>query len=90
MEKGIKVKYFVDAAMVLTLLLTAITGIINLFIAMLEADDWNSFLGINPIYWLFIHVFFAVITVVLVIVHLMLHKDWISLISKKIFEKKKT
>jgi hypothetical protein len=87
MDKGLKIKYWVDVAMAITLLITAITGIINLFMMLLETEDSNKFLGVNPSFWLMTHVIFAVTTVLLVVFHLLLHKDWIVFASKKAFEK---
>jgi hypothetical protein len=88
MERGLKVKYYVDVAMAVTLLVTAITGIINLFMALLGIEPPNTFLGINPAFWLTTHVIFGVTTVILVVFHLLIHKDWIVFASKKVFEKK--
>lgn len=86
MERSIKIKFYLDLVMSVTLLITAITGIINL-INQLSENESNKFLGLVPDYWIAIHGFFAIITVILIIIHLFLHKDWIVFNSKKIFEK---
>jgi len=89
MDKGLKLKYVVDAVMAFTILITAITGIINMFILVLDAESRNSFLGIAPSSWLIVHAIFGVTSVLLIIFHLFLHKDWIVFSSKNIFNKKK-
>jgi hypothetical protein len=86
MEKNIKIKFYLDLIMSITLLITALTGIINLIIFIL-GDDVHKFLGLKPDNWIIIHGTFAIATVALIFVHLILHKNWIVFTSKKLFEK---
>jgi hypothetical protein len=85
MEKDHKIKYILDIVLFVTLLITGVSGLINPIIIGLNTE---RFLGINEDFWLTIHVLFGVITVVLVFIHLFLHKDWIVFSTKKFFEKK--
>ena len=76
MEKEMKLKFLVDIALVFALLLTAFTGIIT------------ALTGAKIGFWIAAHVIFALTTVGLVLFHLFLHKEWISIAYKKFFEKK--
>lgn len=84
MEKSIKAKYFLDITMAFTFLITVIAGIVNLI-----ADEKGAFLALPISVWLGVHVFFGIFTALLVFVHLILHRDWLTFVSKKIFVKDK-
>jgi hypothetical protein len=73
MEKSTKIKYWVDVLMFVFLLLTGTMG----FLALLTDSS-------SLVKW---HVFFAVTTVFFVVIHLLLHKEWIAFNSKKLFQK---
>jgi hypothetical protein len=86
MDKGIKIKYWVDVTMFCFLLLTGITGILAFSMIMFMNPLKTTFLGLSPTFWFWIHPFFAITTVCLVLIHLLLHKEWIVFTSKKIFQ----
>lgn len=88
MDKSTKFKYYLDLIMSITILITAITGIINLIIVFILGDDIKQFLGVKPTNWITIHGIFGVTTVLLVVIHLIVHKDWIVFNSKKLFKDK--
>jgi len=71
-----KVYYFLNLAMAFTLIVTAVAGIT----IGIKGSSNHVLLGI--------HATFAIITVCLVFIHVILHKDWIVFLSKKIFGKK--
>lgn len=86
MKEKWKVKYWVDFFMLLFLLATATTGL-NLFLS----DIGNAkFLGVSGEKWRAIHPILGITTAAFVVVHLLLHLDWIKQISKKIFGSEKT
>ncbi|MEI6243056.1 MAG: DUF4405 domain-containing protein [Chlamydiota bacterium] len=66
-----KVKFWLDMILFVAFLLTAVTGV---SISISAAH-----------HWVILHKFFAVTTVILVVIHISLHWDWISFARKKIF-----
>lgn len=87
MADQLKRKYWFDFAMSVVILFTAISGLINLAIHLMDANEWPTFLGLPPDLWVGIHAFFGVSIVILVLLHLLMHTDWIAFASKKIFSK---
>ena len=72
--------YYVDIAMILPFLLLLSTGIIMLIYHTGKPYSETT-LSIDGGSWLNIHIFFAVITVVIISIHLYLHLNWF----KKLF-----
>jgi tryptophan-rich sensory protein len=82
MGDKLKVKYVIDLIMLITLIVTAFTGLVNLY---LNFSGKVSFIGADQPLWLLTHAFFAITTVLLILIHLALHLDWIKFSTKKIF-----
>ncbi|MBI5346901.1 MAG: hypothetical protein HZB76_07160 [Chlamydiae bacterium] len=84
MSNPLKVKYWFNLIMFLFLLCTAATGLINAFIQLQKAP---IFLGMAPKSWLILHGLLGVSTVVLILIHLAMHFEWLSFANKKIWGK---
>lgn len=82
MGEKLKVKYYLDLVMLLTLSVTALTGLANLYLGLSKA---KSLMGIGWPFFVYTHAVFAITTVILILVHLLLHLEWIKFSSKKIF-----
>ncbi len=86
MEK-VKSRFWFDFITLIFLLFTAITGIINLVFHILEDHHDNlGFIGIDSETWVTIHAIFAIITIIFITIHILLHVEWISFALKKIFK----
>jgi predicted anti-sigma-YlaC factor YlaD len=77
MGDKLKVKYFIDLVMLITLLITAFTGFV--------ISGTVSFVAVDRHFWFLTHDFFGITTVVLILIHIALHLDWIKSSTKKIF-----
>ena len=85
MEKA-KINYLVDVLLAISFVIVAVTGIIKLKIV-------SNMLGVNYIFFRetginFAHDMSGVAMTILVVIHLILHWNWIVCMTKSIFIKK--
>jgi len=85
-----KTNYVVDFLMTLSFIVTAITGLIIFFFlpSGVRQGSTQTFLGIIKGTWSFVHDWSGIIFIILVILHLILHWNWVIAITKNIFTKK--
>lgn len=86
----VKLNYFIDVLMAVIFIITAVTGlIIFLFLPSgIRQGNYQTFLGILKGNWIFIHDWSGIILIVLVVLHFILHWNWMIHITKSIFKKK--
>jgi hypothetical protein len=74
-----KINYLVDFIALISFLVTSITGlIIFLFLPSgVRQGRFQEFIGITKEVWNFIHIWSGILMLVLVVIHLILHWDWI-------------
>ena len=86
-----KVNFWVDFFIFLSFLATAFTGIILFFFLPggIRQGGYQVFLGMVKRTWTVIHNWAGLIMIVLVIVHVILHWNWIVCMTKGIFCKGK-
>lgn len=82
-----KINYLVDFIALISFLVTSITGlIIFLFLPSgVRQGRFQEFIGITKEVWNFIHIWSGILMLVLVVIHLILHWDWIICMTKNIF-----
>lgn len=85
MERS-KINYIVDMLMVLSFFVVAVTGLV-LFL-FLNGRGGGRFFGSIRHTYVSIHNWSGMIFIILVIVHLILHWDWIVCMTKNVFAKK--
>jgi len=73
-----KINYFIDFLMGLSFLLVSITGLILFFIKRASAE----YLGIQRKNIILIHDWLGILLIFLVILHLILHWNWIKCMTK--------
>ncbi len=84
-----KTNYAVDFLMVISFIITSVTGLITFFFlpSGIRQGSTQTFLGIIKGTWSFIHDWNGIVFIALVILHFVLHWDWIVSITKSIFIK---
>ena len=89
MEKS-KINYIIDALIAISFLVVAITGLVMFFFlpSGVQRGGYQEFLGIIKHVWIDIHNWSGIILIILVIVHLILHWNWIGHMTKNIWSKK--
>ena len=87
--KKIKVNYIVDFLAFLSFIVISFTGIVLYFIFPSGTRSRGSieFLGMIKNEWISIHDCFALIFVILIIIHLIMHWVWIKHTTKNFFKK---
>jgi cytochrome b subunit of formate dehydrogenase len=83
----LKINYLVDFIAFISFLVTSVTGLI-IFIFLpsgVRQGRLQEFIGITKEVWNFIHIWSGILMLVLVIIHLILHWDWIVFTTKKVF-----
>ncbi len=83
----LKINYLVDFIAFISFLVTSVTGLI-IFIFLpsgVRQGRLQEFIGITKEVWNFIHIWAGILMLVLVIIHLILHWDWIVFTTKKVF-----
>lgn len=87
-----KINYFIDLVAVLFFLICAGSGLIMLFFLPegIRHGGTQEFLGLSKNVWVDIHDFSGVIIIILVLVHLILHWNWLECMTNNIFCKNKT
>jgi cytochrome b subunit of formate dehydrogenase len=84
-----RINYIVDILIAISFLVTAITGLIVFFFSSgVRQGGFQTFFGIIKGMWLVIHNWSGVIFIILVILHFVLHWNWVMSMTKNIFSKK--
>jgi len=83
-----KVNYFVDLAALVSFLITAITGLAIFFFlpSGVRQGRYQEFLGVEKGVWGSVHDWFGIIFIILVIIHFILHWNWIVNMTKNMFK----
>jgi cytochrome b subunit of formate dehydrogenase len=89
MEKA-KINYIIDFLAGISFLITAITGLVIFFFlpSGVRQGSYQTFLGIIKGTWTIVHDWAGILFILLVIIHFMLHWDWIVCMTRKIFQRK--
>ena len=89
MDKS-KLNYVVDALMTVSFIVTAITSLIIFFFlpSGVRQGRYQELLGVTKFVWTGIHNWAGILFIVLVIVHFVLHWNWVVCMTKKFFKKK--
>ncbi|MDD3487378.1 MAG: DUF4405 domain-containing protein [Candidatus Moranbacteria bacterium] len=84
-----KTNYIIDFLLLVSFLVTAVSGFV--MAAALPSGvgrgSSQSFLGIARHGWVGIHDFFGIVLVILVILHFILHWNWLACMTKNFFKK---
>ncbi len=85
-----KINYYVDFLLLLAFIGTAKTGLLIFFFmpSGVRRGGWQEFMGIAKSTWTDIHNWLGIAMVVIVIVHYLLHWNWLVCMTKSIFGKK--
>lgn len=86
MEKPLR-NYIVDSLMIISFLVTAITGLV-IFFFLPSGVRQGAFLRIARRTWSVAHDWSGIIFIILVIVHFILHWNWVVSMTKNAFSKK--
>ncbi|HRZ95265.1 MAG TPA: DUF4405 domain-containing protein [Candidatus Moranbacteria bacterium] len=86
-----KINYLVDFLTLVSFLITAVSGLaIKLFMPSgVRQGRLQEFLGIQKGAWSEVHDWFGIIFIILVVIHFILHWDWIVCMTKNIFKSDK-
>ncbi|VVC00797.1 Uncharacterised protein [uncultured archaeon] len=81
--------YFLNALMAAAFAATAITGLVQFFgLASGKGNIIQSVFGLRYLDVIFIHNYAGLLLILLIVVHIILHLDWILLMTKKMLPKK--
>ena len=85
-----KTNYVVDFLMTLSFIVTAITGLIIFFFlpSGVRQGSTQTFLGIIKGTWSFVHDWSGILFITLIILHFILHWNWITRMTKMFFKRK--
>jgi len=85
-----KTNYFVDLLMLIFFVINAITGLIIFFFLPtgVKRGSYQEFLGIIKQNWVHLHNWSGLILLLLVVIHLILHWNWIVSMTKSLIQKK--
>ncbi len=84
-----KINYFIDFFAGISFFITTITGLIILLFlpSGVRQGSYQTFLGIQKIFLSAVHNWVGIIFIILVLIHLVLHWNWIICMTKKLFNK---
>ncbi len=84
-----KVNYVVDFFAFISFLITAISGLAIKFFMPggVRQGRLQEFLGVQKENWSQIHDWFGILLIILVVIHFILHWDWIICMTKNVFGK---
>jgi len=90
MEKT-KINYYIDVLMLISFIINAITGLIIFFFLPtgVKRGSYQEFLGIIKQNWLDVHNWSGLLLLLIVVIHLILHWNWIVCMTKSFIQKKK-
>jgi len=86
-----KINYIIDFLALISFIITAFTGLV-LMLSMpsgVRQGRFQSLLGIEKTTWIKLHDWFGIGLIILVIIHLILHWDWLVLMTRNTLKKKK-
>ena len=87
----IKLNYWIDAAMAVSLIITGITSLVMFFILPSgKRSGYEAFLGIIKQDWVAVHTCIGIIFLALMVTHLALHCKWLVEMTKRVFGKKES
>lgn len=83
-----KINYIVDFLVCISFIATAFSGVaIKLFMPSgVRQGRLQEFLGMEKGIWLEIHDWFGILFIIIVLVHFILHWDWVVCMTKNIFQ----
>lgn len=86
-----RINYIVDVLMAISFAITAITGLVIFFFlpSGVQRGGYQEFLGIAKIFWSQIHDYAGIILILAGIIHILLHWQWIIVMTREIFTKQK-
>jgi protein-S-isoprenylcysteine O-methyltransferase Ste14 len=84
------INYIIDFLMTISFIVTAITGLIIFFFlpSGVKQGSYQTFLGIIKGTWSSIHDWSGIIFIILVVLHFVLHWNWLINMTKNIFSSK--
>jgi hypothetical protein len=85
-----KLNYWIDMALVICLIVVATTGLVLYFAFVSGAPGQGrsiTFLGTYKSSWLPWHTYFGLTMIVLMILHLVLHLKWLTIMTLNMFKK---
>jgi len=83
-----KVNYVIDFLAFISFIITALSGLVIKFFmpSGVRQGRFQEFLGVQKGAWSEVHDFFGILMIILVLVHFILHWDWIVCITKNILK----
>ncbi|MFA5141445.1 MAG: DUF4405 domain-containing protein [Candidatus Woesearchaeota archaeon] len=85
-----KMNYWIDIAMAFSFVVTGITGLaIFFFMPQGQKSGQSAFLSISKQVWGDWHNWFGLLMIILMLVHLILHWDWLICMTKNMLNHKK-
>ena len=89
MEKT-KINYFVDLLMLIFFVINSITGLIIFFFLPtgVKRGGYQVFLGIIKQNWVDIHNWSGILLILTIVIHLIIHWNWIVGMTKSLTQKK--
>jgi cytochrome b subunit of formate dehydrogenase len=85
-----KINYTIDFLALVVFVITAFTGLVLMFSmpSGVRQGRFQSLLGIEKTTWIKLHDWFGLVLIILVVIHLILHWDWLVLMTRNILKKK--
>ncbi|HNR44474.1 MAG TPA: DUF4405 domain-containing protein [Methanofastidiosum sp.] len=82
--------YIVDVLMTLSLIVVGVTGIILFFFfeSGIRQGGYQTFFGVTKSSWNFFHEYIGLLMVFLMVLHFLLHWNWMVCMTKKLLSKK--
>ena len=81
-----KINYFVDFLAFVSFFVTSVSGIAKIFMPSgVRQGRLQEFWGISKGTWSEVHDFFGILLVILVLVHIILHWNWVACMTRNIF-----
>ena len=87
-----QLNYIIDMVMIIFFVIIAITGLVSFFFLPegVRQGGYQEFLGIIKKDWNNIHNYFGIALIIIMLIHLGLHWNWILCMTENIFTKKKS
>jgi len=85
-----RINYVVDFLITISFIVTAITGLILFFFlpSGVKQGSYQTFLGIIKGTWSAVHDWSGIIFIILIVLHFILHWNWVVSMTKNLFKKK--
>jgi len=81
-----KLNYIIDLFVFVSFLITGVTGIILKIAFKRRRSGQSEFLGIIKSNWEFVHDWIGILMIFLVIIHIVLHWNWIVAMTRGLFK----